>query len=325
MSESSPHASNPTPPALPATGMAAPADAVASSGTTAGTSPLPAQLATAAAVVPPELPLPDWGLISTRFPLTPASLSRPPGWSCSILWIPLKHAYHRAAVTKLRSSQHSVYSPSLPLPSAPPTPPAAGIQCRPLPPELAPEWPPDLDLRHPGFVGPKGSAPPSGGVEKTVCPHPDSPRWCVWAAKKSPSLVEVIFLPFFASSCPHSTLVSLFQAEHGGMSTVECCLSDDFTGPFPPRPQSAVSIAAAAASASQPDPTASAWPPPYTVRARGNQVLCVGIIDVLQQYNAHKALEHFFKALAYDGTAISSVDAATYARRFEAFIAAHLI
>ncbi|KAK9815279.1 hypothetical protein WJX72_000998 [[Myrmecia] bisecta] len=49
-------------------------------------------------------------------------------------------------------------------------------------------------------------------------------------------------------------------------------------------------------------------------------VLYFGIIDILQEYNLSKKLEHSFKALRHDGSAISAVDPRTYSRRFQEFM-----
>lgn len=45
-----------------------------------------------------------------------------------------------------------------------------------------------------------------------------------------------------------------------------------------------------------------------------------GIIDILQQYNAKKAAETFFKGLKFDREEISSVNPKKYAERFVRFI-----
>jgi hypothetical protein len=50
------------------------------------------------------------------------------------------------------------------------------------------------------------------------------------------------------------------------------------------------------------------------------EIYYVGIIDILQQYNVTKKLEHMFKSLRYDRHGISAVDADEYASRFVHFI-----
>lgn len=49
-------------------------------------------------------------------------------------------------------------------------------------------------------------------------------------------------------------------------------------------------------------------------------VLYFGIIDILQEYNASKKVEHAFKSLTHDGQTISSVDPRFYARRFQQYL-----
>ncbi|KAL5546058.1 hypothetical protein UlMin_005745 [Ulmus minor] len=49
-------------------------------------------------------------------------------------------------------------------------------------------------------------------------------------------------------------------------------------------------------------------------------VLYLGIIDILQEYNLSKRLEHAYKALQFDSLSISAVDPAFYSRRFLEFI-----
>eukprot|EP00899_Mesostigma_viride_P002232 jgi/Mesvir1/12009/Mv00312-RA.1 len=50
-------------------------------------------------------------------------------------------------------------------------------------------------------------------------------------------------------------------------------------------------------------------------------VLYFGIIDMLQQYDISKILEHRYKALFHGGQAISAVDPLAYSTRFQAFMA----
>lgn len=49
-------------------------------------------------------------------------------------------------------------------------------------------------------------------------------------------------------------------------------------------------------------------------------VLYVGIIDILQDYNAHKKIEHAYKSLQFDSLSISAVDPVFYSRRFLEFM-----
>ncbi|KAI9115324.1 hypothetical protein K1719_013643 [Acacia pycnantha] len=49
-------------------------------------------------------------------------------------------------------------------------------------------------------------------------------------------------------------------------------------------------------------------------------IIFFGIIDILQDYDISKKLEHAYKAMQYDATTISAVDPGLYARRFRDFI-----
>lgn len=49
-------------------------------------------------------------------------------------------------------------------------------------------------------------------------------------------------------------------------------------------------------------------------------VLYFGIIDILQDYDISKKLEHAYKSFQYDPTSISAVDPRQYSRRFKDFI-----
>eukprot|EP00884_Botryococcus_braunii_P012486 jgi/Botrbrau1/21238/Bobra.39_2s0036.1 len=49
-------------------------------------------------------------------------------------------------------------------------------------------------------------------------------------------------------------------------------------------------------------------------------ILYFGIIDILQEYNMSKRIEHGFKSIINDGKAISAVDPRQYARRFQDFL-----
>ncbi|BFG20454.1 phosphatidylinositol 4-phosphate 5-kinase 6 isoform X2 [Prunus yedoensis var. nudiflora] len=49
-------------------------------------------------------------------------------------------------------------------------------------------------------------------------------------------------------------------------------------------------------------------------------ILFFGIIDILQDYDISKKLEHAYKSFQYDPTSISAVDPKQYSRRFRAFI-----
>ena len=49
-------------------------------------------------------------------------------------------------------------------------------------------------------------------------------------------------------------------------------------------------------------------------------VLFFGIIDILQDYDISKKLEHAYKSMQYDPTSISAVDPKQYSKRFRDFI-----
>jgi len=49
-------------------------------------------------------------------------------------------------------------------------------------------------------------------------------------------------------------------------------------------------------------------------------ILYFGIIDILQDYDISKKLEHAYKSFQYDPTSISAVDPKQYSRRFRDFI-----
>lgn len=49
-------------------------------------------------------------------------------------------------------------------------------------------------------------------------------------------------------------------------------------------------------------------------------VLYFGIIDILQDYDISKKLEHAYKSLQVDSTSISAVDPKLYSRRFRDFV-----
>ncbi|PHU16899.1 Phosphatidylinositol 4-phosphate 5-kinase 4 [Capsicum chinense] len=51
-----------------------------------------------------------------------------------------------------------------------------------------------------------------------------------------------------------------------------------------------------------------------------NAILCLGIIDILQDYDISKRLEHAYKSLQVDPTSISAVDPKLYSKRFRDFI-----
>lgn len=53
---------------------------------------------------------------------------------------------------------------------------------------------------------------------------------------------------------------------------------------------------------------------------RGDEIYFLGIIDILQQYNASKRMETFVKGFNNDRAQISSVDSVSYAKRFVAFL-----
>lgn len=49
-------------------------------------------------------------------------------------------------------------------------------------------------------------------------------------------------------------------------------------------------------------------------------ILYFGIIDILQDYDIGKKIEHAYKSFQYDSTSISAVDPRQYSRRFRDFI-----
>lgn len=49
-------------------------------------------------------------------------------------------------------------------------------------------------------------------------------------------------------------------------------------------------------------------------------VMFFNIIDILQDYDISKKLEHAYKSFQYDATSISAVDPKQYAKRFRDFI-----
>lgn len=49
-------------------------------------------------------------------------------------------------------------------------------------------------------------------------------------------------------------------------------------------------------------------------------VLYMGIIDILQEYNLKKKVEHAYKSLKYDPLKVSAVEPKLYARRFINFL-----
>ncbi|CAI5458854.1 unnamed protein product [Closterium sp. Yama58-4] len=67
-------------------------------------------------------------------------------------------------------------------------------------------------------------------------------------------------------------------------------------------------------------------PPPIVTIAEGKVteayevVLYFGIIDILQEYDYTKKVEHFYKSIQYDSHSISAVDPTLYASRFQDFI-----
>ena len=49
-------------------------------------------------------------------------------------------------------------------------------------------------------------------------------------------------------------------------------------------------------------------------------IIFFGIIDILQDYDISKKLEHAYKSIQYDPTSISAVDPKQYSKRFRDFI-----
>jgi hypothetical protein len=56
------------------------------------------------------------------------------------------------------------------------------------------------------------------------------------------------------------------------------------------------------------------------ISSLGSEVYYLGIIDILQQYNAQKKMENTVKSIAYDSDLISSVNPNKYAARFRVFM-----
>ena len=49
-------------------------------------------------------------------------------------------------------------------------------------------------------------------------------------------------------------------------------------------------------------------------------VLYFGVIDILQEYDIGKKVEHAYKSLQFDASSISAVDPSLYSRRFQDLI-----
>lgn len=49
-------------------------------------------------------------------------------------------------------------------------------------------------------------------------------------------------------------------------------------------------------------------------------VLYLGIIDILQEYNMKKKLEHTYKSLKFDPMSISAIEPKIYSKRFLSFL-----
>ena len=49
-------------------------------------------------------------------------------------------------------------------------------------------------------------------------------------------------------------------------------------------------------------------------------IIFFGIIDILQDYDISKKIEHTYKSFQYDPTSISAVDPRLYSKRFRDFI-----
>lgn len=58
----------------------------------------------------------------------------------------------------------------------------------------------------------------------------------------------------------------------------------------------------------------------YNHQEKREEIIFCGIIDILQQYNGRKKLEHLFKSMAYNSERISIVQPSYYAKRFVQFI-----
>ena len=52
----------------------------------------------------------------------------------------------------------------------------------------------------------------------------------------------------------------------------------------------------------------------------GDVIIFFGIIDILQDYDISKKLEHAYKSFQCDSTSISAVDPRFYSKRFKDFI-----
>lgn len=54
--------------------------------------------------------------------------------------------------------------------------------------------------------------------------------------------------------------------------------------------------------------------------ANEDAIVFFGVIDILQEYNMTKRLEHGLKSIRHDGSTISAVDPKQYSRRFQDFM-----
>lgn len=59
---------------------------------------------------------------------------------------------------------------------------------------------------------------------------------------------------------------------------------------------------------------------PYRIGETYDVVLYFGIIDILQDYDISKKLEHAYKSLQVDPSSISAVDPKLYSKRFRDFV-----
>ena len=59
---------------------------------------------------------------------------------------------------------------------------------------------------------------------------------------------------------------------------------------------------------------------PYRSGETYDVILYFGIIDILQDYDISKKLEHAYKSLQVDSSSISAVDPKLYSKRFRDFV-----
>ena len=89
--------------------------------------------------------------------------------------------------------------------------------------------------------------------------------------------------------------------------------------------QTRVQLGANMAAVAQPLPLKSAGESPSAqphtpLPPHEDAIVFFGIIDILQEYNMSKRLEHGLKSMRHDGATISAVEPRQYSRRFQDFM-----